>query len=651
MTSRVRVTRLGTMTSEVRRRRLSAVAFFGVIVALDLLYVWLARGVHHQPPLADDASLDVAEVFGALAQAAVGLAVTWVRPRNPIGWIISCQPFFLTLCDVGQTYGARAAVFPGEHLPLSHLVLALSAPLWIPALFIPATVLLVRYPTGRIGTRWGRRFDRCVLVGLPLLWITYATSKEAVSDVVRGGTGVVPAPPQFVLLPLSLVIVGLCLTGLVGILGEAVYRAVTTAGPERMALLWLLSFVVVGVAAVWFGPSQWLGTLLYNAIMVGVAVGVLRYGAAGIEVVVRRALVYAVLTGLVLAVFGIVVAALARIVPSGSAPQLVAAAVVAVGLAPARDRVQGAVDRVMYGERHDPIAALRRLGTPVGSAATGLVPEVLAGLATALRVEKVTIEPDGGVPLTVAGEQLGTLVVAPRRGEAALGPADTRLIEALAPMIATVVHADRLTEDLIRERGRVVAAATGERNRLRQELHDGLGPSLTGIGLGLDAAATRHDPVLIARLRAEVGSALEEVRRIIDDLRPTALDDADLVTALRRRADQLRAHSAIDVTVDVPGAAVDVPEQVATAAYRIADEALTNVVRHSGASSCQVRVEIGRDLSLEVVDDGVGPASERVGGVGLHSMRERAERSGGTFDIRPARPGTRVRARIPLEDR
>ena len=100
----------------------------------------------------------------------------------------------------------------------------------------------------------------------------------------------------------------------------------------------------------------------------------------------------------------------------------------------------------------------------------------------------------------------------------------------------------------------------------------------------------------------------------------------------------------VDITSPVP----PVPRPVAVAALRIAEEALTNVVRHSAASTCTVRVRVGDSLELTVSDDGVGPGTERAGGVGLDSMRQRAARLGGTLSVLDAHPGTQVCARLPV---
>jgi signal transduction histidine kinase len=264
--------------------------------------------------------------------------------------------------------------------------------------------------------------------------------------------------------------------------------------------------------------------------------------------------------------------------------------------------------------------------------------------------------------LSFAGDSLGELRVGTRRGEAGLGRADRQLLDTVTPLIAAVVHAVRLSDDLRTERNRVVEATESERRRLRQELHDGLGPSLTGIGLGLEAAQSRPaaaDPgtqELLGRLRTEVASSVEEIRRIIEARRPVSLDGADLVTALRRRT-AVAAESGLEVRLAVDELPA-LPADVETAAFRIADEAINNVVRHASASRCIVSLSVADGvLTLEVSDDGVGAAGQRDGGVGLESMRDRAERLGGHLTLTPnpgtknpgtKNPGTRVVAHLPL---
>lgn len=640
-----------------------ALATYAVLVVSVLAGVLLGTGLDDQPELTYAWQDDLAQVAGMLATGTVGLWVTWARPRNPVGWLINVSGLVLAVSTMLQTYGARAVVFEDEHLPLATTALALSGGLWTIAVAIPVTMLLVRYPSGVVKGRWARRFDRVAIGGLVVLNIGYALGDPAVTDVVVDRKNPFPAPESVAEL-IAIVGVAFLLPATVAILGNTIWRAVRSERRERMALVLLLLTTVLATVLIMVGPVQWLGTVAYSGILVAIAVGVLRYQALGIEVVVRRALVYASLTGLVLLVFVGVVAGLARILPDGQFPQLVAAVVIAVGLAPARDRIQRLIDRLLYGDRGDPLAALTRLGS-AGSTQERLVPDVLAALGNGLRASGARVTNSDGqvvaewgtdaggatsVELELGGERVGTLIVGPRSGEDSLAPPDVRLLEAVAPLVAAVVRSARLADELSAERARVIEATHSERARLREDLHDGLGPSLTGVGLGLDALASRStaDPDLVARLRTEVSSCVDEIHRIIDDLRPSALDENGLVQALQERVGQVANRAGLEVRLDVPAALPEVGPDVEAAAYRIADEALTNVVRHAHARHCTVSVIADGALSVVVADDGRGLGEGREGGVGLTSMRSRAERLGGRLTLTALSPGTEVRAELPL---
>ena len=360
-----------------------------------------------------------------------------------------------------------------------------------------------------------------------------------------------------------------------------------------------------------------------------------------------------------------------------------AAVAVALVLLPLRDRLQGWVDRLVYGARRDPLGAVRRVGASVSAVSADSLPAIAGSVADAVRASFVAItDADGAVlakagagasaeagadqrraplayPLTVAGQQVGELVICPARGESAVPAADARVIAALIAPVAAIVHATQLTRRLAAAHDRTLAAAQQERSRIRRDLHDGLGPSLSGVALGLEAVQaalpgdTQTAAALTARMRTELVGAVEDVRRIIDELRPAALEDVGLVQALQERAASLAARSASGLTIQVratepmPG----LPEQVEIAAFRIAEEAMTNVLRHARASRCQVCLEVGDELVVSVSDDGVGlPGQPRPDGIGLTSMRQRAADLGGSCTVGPAEPsGIIVQARLPLE--
>jgi Histidine kinase-, DNA gyrase B-, and HSP90-like ATPase/Histidine kinase len=247
--------------------------------------------------------------------------------------------------------------------------------------------------------------------------------------------------------------------------------------------------------------------------------------------------------------------------------------------------------------------------------------------------------PEVAVPLVFAGEHVGTLVAGGRE----LGAADRRALEQLAPPLAAAVHAARLADDLRESRERIVAAREEERRRLRNDLHDEVGPSLAVLAMRLDAEGR-------AELAAQARADLARIRALVRDLRPAALDDLGLAAALAEEVERLRAGG-LDATLDAPEPLGELPAAVEVAAYRIAREALSNVIRHSGARRCTVRLaRAGTALRLEVDDDGRGMPDVVRPGVGLESMRARAEEVGGSFAVGPGPggAGTRVSVRLPL---
>jgi len=160
----------------------------------------------------------------------------------------------------------------------------------------------------------------------------------------------------------------------------------------------------------------------------------------------------------------------------------------------------------------------------------------------------------------------------------------------------------------------------------------------------------RSADALLADLKDETLGCVGEVRRIVEDLRPPALDELGLLPALTAFADRLSTRDdALRVAVQAPDPLPPLPAAVEVAAYRIATEAMTNVARHAHARCCLLRLEVGQDLTVEVRDDGVGMPAGRLAGVGLPSMAERAAELGGRCVVaRLDGGGTRVMAHLPL---
>jgi len=482
-------------------------------------------------------------------------------------------------------------------------------------------------------------------------------------------------------------------------------------GDERQQLKWFLyaavpATVCVGVALIdvvlhnlnafflffknspdYTGPWSWefiifisyLGVYAALAVPVFTYVAILKYRLYDIDIIVNRTLVYGALSACIVGIYVLTVVALGALfrAQGNLAISLLATGLVATLFQPLRGRLQRGVNRLMYGERDDPYAVISRLGKRLEAAIAPdtVLPTVVETIAQALKLPYAAIllkegegfrtaasygsprgEPET-LPLVYQREEIGRLVLSPRAPGEGFSDADRSLLEDLARHAEVAVHAVRLTADLQRSRERLVATREEERRRLRRDLHDGLGAQLAG--LNVQAGTLRrlipHDPdaadELVVELREELRGAIADIRRLVYDLRPPALDDLGLVEALRQLAERYGSEDEqlrmlVEAPEDLPG----LPAAVEVAVYRITQEALTNVARHAQAQSCVVQLAVNGDVALEIVDDGVGIRAERSAGVGLSSMQERASELGGSCIVESTRgSGTRVLARLPLE--
>lgn len=384
-----------------------------------------------------------------------------------------------------------------------------------------------------------------------------------------------------------------------------------------------------------------------------------------IDIAVSRTVVWSTVAGLLLALHVGIVAVLDAV----AGGPLLATALVAVLFAPLRDLAQRQVNAFLFGRRDDPWTALAKAGRTVEAAGRpgAALDEVVEVLAESLRLSSVQVLlADGGVdlpaaargvppelagdrwreqPLVHLGERVGALRVAPRPGEA-LGRRDLALLAELAPAVSVVAAGVLAADRLRRAQHELLTAVEEERRRLRRELHDGVGPTLTGVAFALEAARNlaADGPVEVVGLldttASDLQSALRDLRHAVEGLRPPALDDRGLGGALR---DRLAVLVAAGVDVDLQGAddLPSLPAAVEVAAYRIVLEGVSNVVRHARARRCDVRLSLHADvLDVRVRDDGCGPPQPLRLGTGLVSVRERAEALGGRAQLVPADGGS-----------
>jgi signal transduction histidine kinase len=326
------------------------------------------------------------------------------------------------------------------------------------------------------------------------------------------------------------------------------------------------------------------------------------------------------------------------------------------------------IDELLFGGRAELIPTLTLLGEQLSTATAPA--QWLESLRSALAVPGLVLQ-DGAVVLATAGALGAQVTSLPLRagkttaGELLIGlppdqlrlPAATQtVLQLVATPLAQALQAARLSEQLQRSRGEVVGVLEEERRRMRRDLHDGLGPTLTGVAYSADAAANilssrpSEAAALLQALRADVAAAIDEIRRIVYGLRPKSLDELGLVAAVRSHSERLLARDGKPFTVEVSAPALpELPAAVEVAAFRVAVEAVTNVARHAATDRADVTFLLdGPDLlDVTVKDSGTGDAAWTEG-VGIASMRERVEQIGGSLTIDTHVTGSVVRARLPI---
>ena len=629
----------------------------------------------------------------------VGALVASRHPRNPIGWIY-CM---IGLLSAVNMLSVGYALYEELVMPMPGAELArwFSRWIWIPNVMLPLTLVLLLFPDGRLLSRRWRPVAWASALGIAAITVSIALYPGPLPEMgIRTLNPAGIAGSEAMLNALIAVAAPLLLVGVFGSMTSIVVRFRRSAGVER-AQLRVVALTAAGAVLVggvlsslpWIlqpddASTQELSIIMTDltlmAIVIATGVAILRYRLWDIHILVNRTLVYGSLSVLVIALYVVIVGALGAVLQtSGSLfVSLVGTGVIAVSFQPLRERLQRGVNRLMYGERDDPYAVLGRLSErlEVVTAWNSVLPTIVETVAESLKLPYVAIaltdedhpviaaeytrssvfisEERGKLqilPLIYQLETIGQLLFEPRMAGESFSEMDRRLLETIARQAGVAAYNVRLTQDLQRSRERLVTTREEERRRLRRDLHDGLGPVLASMSFKLDAVHNLADRdvvtarKLVTELKTQVQDALADIRRIAYDLRPPALDELGLVGALKAHIISHNRVQGLQITLEAPDDPPPLPAAVEVAAYRIALEAMTNVSRHAGARHCSVRLSLPDDLYLEVTDDGRGlPASTR-SGVGLTSMRERAEELGGICRTETLpHGGTGVRARLPL---
>lgn len=683
------------------------VLVFAVAAALASSMIW-ARDAALTPERyahSDDAAwsvgLAVATRISAVLFALVGaLIAAHTTDRAPVRRVGGLCVWIGGLAAAYDALQALPLLAASQDVAVALLI---ASRLIFTALFpVPFVWLMLLFPTGEFASpRWRLVAEAACALWLqpiayvlvtPTLWLSHSDTHAFNPLYIGGGRNreleiAIEETSGAVAAVLFIAAMALALAGII-----RRWRGASTL--VRRQIQWLM-VVLVGLMTL-FGAGPFVAAgggdafLVFIAglawLMVGapaaIGVAILRHRLVDVDLVFSRALVFGGLSVFVLGVYSLVVGGVGSLLlglPENPVLALIATALVAATVVPMHGALRRGVNRLLYGERGNPYAVVQQLGLGLQSAqpSSDALRAVARTIGEALKFPYVAVDVAGDrtvyeaergaadgarlrFPITHQGEALGELWVGLRPGDA-LTPDDRALLEQLGRQAGTAVHAARLSAEVQRSRERIVAAREEERRRLRRDLHDGLGPALAAQALKLDVALdlVDTDPAAardaLARLKRQTQAVVGDVRRIVHDLRPPALDELGLAGAVRE-AFAAPHHAALDIRVDAPEPLPPLPAAVEVAAYRIAAEAVTNALRHARARECRVRFDVveadahgGRGLAVEVRDDGVGLPPSPVMGVGLRSMRERAEELGGRLAVEsPPEGGTRVRAVLPL---
>lgn len=621
-----------------------------------------------------------AVVFGATA------ALLLARGRHPVSWLVAGCAIGGGLAAVGFQWSMVVVVHPGAP-DLTGLQSAQNWA-WIPgtyAMIILVPVLVRRRPLHALdGVFLG--LSTLVIAGLTLMRLTdpYPWPEgDPFAPLAVESRWWLDAVERTVHVQFGIV----CVLAVIAI-ADLLRRWRQQSPDERRGLGWLAvgaslmtaAFIPLTLPDAWIADfPDWLTPVLHLTSQLffpaALLVAVLGQRIHGLEFLVRRTTLWLLLSGVLIAVYVAIVAIGSELLPTDDGIVLaLATAAVAVSISPLRRLLQRRIDALVRGDVSMPTEAFTGLGRRLGSATddTELLTLMAESVVHALRLGGLAIEVDwpGGTgrvasvgelshasvetrDLVVSREVVGRVVVSGRRGEV-LDRATLDSLDDLTPMVATVVQLVARTRELTESRTRIAGARDEERRVLRRELHDGFGPGLAGVALGLRAAGNllETDPaaarVLVHQMADELDQRVEEVRTLARGLLPPVLDELGLVPAIVELGERYRILGDLHVSVTADDVVVDTDARQAI--YGIVAEAVRNVVRHAAAMTCLITISAEDGLlSVAVDDDGTGIPALPSSGVGLASMRERAEGIGATLTVVGSERGTRVRVVVPLE--
>ena len=658
------------------------------IVAIGILIVSLpgyARFVSNPQFNMLDASptyiktVQIASVLTSIGAACLSIilsAILFRRKRNEV--IAVFASFFLLGHGIIMAGPLEAlnAFEPGEYTSAVFVIQS--------ALFMtPTMIFFCLFPNGRFVPHWTRYVALASLAYIPI------------------GLYLSPANLFNIKTPLTVLAgFGYFIFIIIGVYAQIFrYRHISTLQERQQTkwfifgmLVWLVFSILISIPYIilqnvptdapqpWWSPLSQLGWFISLMLLpLSFTIAIMRYRLWDIDLLISRTLVYGALTAVIIGIYILLVGGFSRLFQSSGSlfVSLLATGLIAVLVQPLRERLQRAVNRLVYGERDNPISVLTKLGERLEAtvAPNSILPTIVESISQALRIPYVAITLKEGaefmlaaecgqkpasnltcelIPLNYQSEPVGQILVSRRTGEDSFTSDEKALLQNIARQVGVAAYAIQVTRDLQRSRERLVNAREEERRRLRRDLHDGLGPTLASLTLKLDAARNQlkdhpnETDSLLVELKCQTQATIEDIRRLVYNLRPPALDELGLFSAIQEYAtNHLRAG--LSVRIERNGEFPKLPAAVEVAAYRIVCEALTNVSKHSQATECDVQLMFNGALQIDVQDNGAGLPQGTHSGVGMFSMRERAAELGGTFAIHSLVNGVHVSAHLPCE--
>ncbi|MBO0681616.1 MAG: GAF domain-containing sensor histidine kinase [Candidatus Dormibacteraeota bacterium] len=662
-----------------------------MLVAAGILAV-LAAGQEGQGPVAALNLLDVGAVLW------VGVLLTTRRPDNAVGPVLLIGGLLASLLLL-LTHYANYALLAGGGVPGGVWAVVGQQLLWPAVYFFLFALLPLQFPDGHfLSPRW-----RWLALGLALLALVpicigpLLAQQEVGSRTVSNPIGVFDPTLVALLQPAWTLLFSL---GVLAAFGSLLLRYRRSGADRRQQIRWVAA--AVGLTVVVLALQQlsqvlvpaaalpwWTFSIPLAAVPVSIGVAILRHRLFDIDIAIRRSLVFGILWLAIVLVYAGLASALG--LAAGQRLSVQAAVVVTIGATivfqPARRRLETLADRLAYGRRAGAYELLRDFGaatqqtlevTEIGPRLAGAAREgmgaqwalVLVGDSSVLGVSGEVNGPAAlSAPIVRREERIGAVECGPRM-DGGYTRRDAEVLSTLARQAALAIQNAGLTAELVRRvdameeqsrelvasRSRIVQAQEAERRRIERDLHDGVQQQLISLAAGIRLARNRlkGDPesadAALSEVQDQAVQAGKELRELVRGIRPPILEDAGLLPAIEAATARLPLRVTFDV--DEAAAARRYPAEVESAAYFVACEALTNVMKHAGVAEATIRLRWSNGcLALAVADAGRGFDGARAPGSGLAGLRDRVAAVRGELrvDSQPA-GGTRVEATLPAED-